>query len=574
MINMKNSIALRSEHPNPQFFRDEWLNLNGEWEFEIDYAKSGKERGFENREHLNGKITVPFCPESKLSGVENVDFMECVWYKRCFTVPEGWKENARRTFLHIGACDYLCFVWINGKSVGSHRGGSVSFKFDITEYLCSGENSIVICAEDMLRGENQPGGKQCKQFSSYGCFYTRTTGIWQTVWLENVPNGYISLLKYDTDTVSKVLILHIESENSVNLPVKAEVFFDGKSVGIAESIVKGRKTTLSVELEEVKLWSPETPHLYDLKITLGEDRVMSYFGMRDISCKNGTLMLNGKAVFQRMILDQGFYPEGIWTAPSDTELKGDILRSKALGFNGARLHQKVFEPRFLYHCDREGYIVWGEYPNWGLDLSKADAADKILCEWIEILNRDYNHPSIIGWCPLNEIDANSSPELIRNLYRITKQLDASRLYIESSGWTHKENMGDITDIHDYEGNPEKVREKYARLEAGEAIEMLGCEEKGRPTFISEYGGFRLGNSEDGGWGYGDAPQTEEEWLRRYSEITEIFLKNSRISGFCYTQLTDVEQEQNGLYTYDRKLKFNAEKIREINSQPAKTEEEN
>lgn len=571
---MKNSTVPRGEHPNPQFFRETWLNLNGEWEFEIDYAKSGKERGFETREHLNDKITVPFCPESRLSGIGNTDFMECVWYKRSFTVPESWTKNAKRTLLHIGACDYRAFVWVNGKSAGSHRGGSVGFTFDITEYLCAGENSIVVCAEDMLRTENQPAGKQSKQFSSYGCFYTRTTGIWQTVWLENVPSSYISSVKYDTGTAAKALFLHIECENSVNLPVKAEAFFDEKSVGRAESIVKGRKIVLCVLLDEVRLWSPETPYLYDLKITLGEDSVMSYFGMRDISCKNGALLLNGKTVFQRMVLDQGFYPDGIWTAPNDAALKEDIRRSKALGFNGARLHQKVFEPRFLYHCDREGYLVWGEYPNWGLDLLKPDAADKILNEWIEILNRDYNHPSIIGWCPLNEIGANSSSTLIRNLYRITETIDSSRLYIESSGWTHKENIGDIIDIHDYEGNPEKVREKYACLEAGDAIEMLGCEEKGIPTFISEYGGFRLGNCEDGGWGYGEAPQSEEEWLKRYSEITEIFLKNSKISGFCYTQLTDVEQEQNGLYTYERKLKFNAEKIREINSQSAKIEEEN
>lgn len=561
----------RSEHPNPQFFRKEWLNLNGEWEFEIDYSASGKDREFEKTEHLSKKIIVPFCPESKLSGIQNTDFMDCIWYQRYFSVPEEWGKNGRKILLHIGACDYFATVWVNSRQVGTHKGGSAPFTFDISQFLIKGENKITVCAEDYLRKDNQPAGKQSKLFSSYGCFYTRTTGIWQTVWLENVPSSYILSLKTDTNTASKSVAISVVAENAIGKEITAEVTFCGKTVGSTVSAVNGKETFINVNLSELHIWSPDSPDLYDLKIILGEDTVYSYFGMRDIFAENGTLYLNGKPLFQRMVLDQGFYPDGIWTAPCENELLEDIRRSKKLGFNGARLHQKVFEPRFLYYCDKEGYLVWGEYPNWGLDLSKSDAWQAIVPEWLDILKRDYNHPSIIGWCPLNEIAKNSDPDLIQMLFQLTKSFDTNRLYIESSGWTHKEHIGDIIDVHDYEGDPEKVKEKYDLLAAGEPVEMLGCDEKGYPTFISEYGGIRLGNEDDGGWGYGVAPSNGEEWLNKYSGITEIFLNNPKISGFCYTQLTDVEQEMNGFYTYDRKLKFNAERIRKVNTKTAEIE---
>lgn len=570
----------RTEYPRPQFVRDSFLCLNGEWEFEFDFGVTGKERKmFENGEFSN-KITVPFCPESKLSGIEYKDFMNCVWYRRKVTLEKEFYEN-RRVFINFGAVDYKATLYINGKYVGEHFGGFSSFSFEITDYISDGENVFVVSAEDDSRDPRIPSGKQSRIFHSVGCDYTRTTGIWQTVWLESTPKDYIKSVKITPSYSAKSVKITADVNAEKTSEMTAEVFFDNEKIAEKTVPVIWNTADFYIETDNPHAWSFTDPALYDVVFTLGDDRVESYFGLRDIEFSNGKLYINEEPVFQRLILDQGFYPDGIYTAPDDTELINDILRSKAMGFNGARLHQKVFEERFLYHCDRLGYIVWGEHANWGLDLSLPDAYEGFLPEWLEIIKRDYNHPSIIGWCPLNETQADINPRFVKHLYDMTKAYDPTRLFIDNSGWRHIEGCFDIYDVHDYLGDPEKFREKYLRLTKGEKIEcatewnalpeLVKTVARDDVTFVSEFGG--IGFSLDGSaWSYGDIPTSTAEFAEKYKGLVDALLDNPKISAFCYTQLTDVEQEQNGLYTYERQPKIDPEIIREINSRKAVIED--
>ena len=564
----------RSEYPRPQLEREDWLCLNGEWEFEIDNQMSGKERKLFEKEKLEKKIIVPFCPESKLSGIGNTDFMNAVWYKRKVVMPEGWKNDGRRTILHIGACDYKTEVWVNGNWAGVHIGGYISFSFDITEHLCDGENTIVIYAEDELRSRTQPAGKQSDKLGSYGCSYTRTTGIWQTVWLENVPAAYIASVKYVTDIRQQMLFITAECKNAYGLEIEAVASYENEEVGKAKAVVGAKEITLAVKLDRLELWEAGNGRLYDLTLRLGDDTVKSYFGMREVSCLNGMMKINGKAVFQRLILDQGFYPDGIYTAPTDDELKADITRSMDMGFNGARLHEKIFEPRFLYHCDKLGYLVWGEHANWVLDISKSEGWKGFIPEWLEEIKRDCCHPSIIGWCPFNETQKNQDDYLLKFIVDLTNAVDGTRPVIDTSGWEHVLWSGtDIIDAHDYEQDVEKFTEHFAPLAKGEKIEFNNSPGKVYTTFVSEYGGILWKETvDDNAWGYGNAPKTREEFIERYRGLTLSLLENPALTAFCYTQLTDVEQEQNGLYTYDRRAKFDPKIISEINKTKAAIEE--
>ena len=567
----------RPEYPRPDFARAEWLSLNGTWQHEADHSKSGRARGLSAPDcTLAGEITVPFCRESVLSGIGDVDFCECVWYRRTVTLPDGWQAPGRRTHLHIGACDYHTEVWVNGKSVGTHIGGYVEFAFDITDALSAGENVITVCATDELRSRRQPGGKQCRQYYSLGCSYTRTTGIWQTVWLENTPDAYLMGAKYYPSIADGKISIELTAANANGLVVRAEAFYEERAVGAAAAVVEGKSCRIEMKLDELHLWEVGQGRLYALRLTLGDDgdTVESYFGMRSIAIEDGIMLLNGKKVFQRLILDQGFYPDGIYTARDESELIADIERSMALGFNGARLHQKVFEPRFLYHCDRLGYIVWGEHGNWGLDIARPEAWQGFMPEWLEIVNRDFNHPAIIGWCPLNETQLNQNPEFVRALAALTRATDPTRLYIDASGWRHVDGVSDIIDLHNYEQDPDKFAAYLAPTARGEEIEMShnGQGYRARPTFVSEYGGIRWASAEDKGWGYGRAPEDSAEFLDRCTRLTRVILDNPRMGGLCYTQLTDVEQEVNGLYTYHRVLKFDADVLRAAMTAPAACEQ--
>ena len=568
-------MIYRSEYPKPQFMRENWLNLNGEWQFEIDNSNSGEERKlFNEAQDFSLKINVPFCPESKLSGVENVDFMNSVWYKREFEITE--KQLEGRVVLHFGAVDYKTTVYINGNKCGSHKGGYVSFSFDITDYAVLGKNTVTVHAMDDTRSRMIPSGKQSEKYSSWGCYYTRTTGIWQTVWLEFLPEAHIKSVKYVTDINNATVNINAVLCGSGTFI--AEAFYDGVSMGKAQTVSGGGNVNITINLAEKHLWEIGNGRLYDLVLTFGEDKVQSYFGLRDIRLDGKKFLINGKSVFQRLVLDQGFYPDGIYTAPSDQELCADIKRSQALGFNGARLHEKVFEERFLYHCDKLGYIVWGEYPNWGLDHSYADSIYGILPEWLEEIDRDFNHPSIIGWCPLNETwDQNGRKqydEMLALVYKATKAADSTRPCIDTSGNYHV--VTDIYDLHDYEQNPDVFASHYEPLGNSNVFDFFSAfKDRQRydgkmPFFVSEYGG--IGWSVNEGWSYGNAPKSAEEFIERFKGLTDALLDNENMFGFCYTQLTDVEQEQNGLYTYDRKPKFDTEIFKAILSRKADIED--
>ncbi|MBR6786548.1 MAG: beta galactosidase jelly roll domain-containing protein [Clostridia bacterium] len=569
----------RSEYPRPQFQRKAYLNLNGAWQFEIDHGASGRKRGLLHKEKLDGTIIVPFCPESSLSGVQYTDFMAAVWYKRTFTLPE--EANGKRVFLHFGAVDYRCEAWVNGQSVGVHEGGFASFTFEITAALQMGENTLVVCAEDDTRSGLQPLGKQSMRYESYGCHYTRTTGIWQTVWLEWTEETFLRHVKMIPDAQNGCVYLDaVIDGNAHGCMLKAEASFAGENEGCAQTLADGGHAKLMLAVRDRHLWTAGKGNLYDLKLTLlknGEaiDQVDSYFALRTISFEGKKCLINGKSVFQRLVLDQGFYPDGIWTAPSDEALRGDIEKSMAMGFNGARLHQKVFEQRFLYWADRLGYLCWGEMGNWGVEPSNPPIMNIFLREWLEVVARDFNSPCIVGWCPYNEVWKESNFGLremaLAMTYRVTKAMDETRPVIDVSGGFHAET--DIYDTHDYEQDPAVFAERYQKgAPLYDRFEGKQHYDGVKPMLVSEYGGIRWTNDESG-WGYGKGPESEEEFIHRYRGLTTALLNNPEHMGFCYTQLTDVEQEQNGLYTYDRKAKFDPDVIRQINRQKAAIEEE-
>lgn len=578
---------LRLEHPNPQFERKDWLCLNGEWDF--GFKKAAKHFRFSKNEKLaqelysreiyTHKINVPFCIESKLSGIGYTDFVNLVWYRKKVEINRGGK----RVFLNIGAADHLTTVLVNGKCAGRHKGGYTSFSFEITELVNDGENEIFILCEDSVKNPLVPRGKQSERRESHGCDYTRTTGIWQSVWLEFVPESFIKSVKYYTNPDDSSLTVWADFEGRGDF--SAEAYFDEKLVGSTLACDVGSNGFFKLTLTEKHLWEVGKGGLYDLKLKFGDDEVSSYFGLRDVRLDGMKFLINAKSVFQRLVLDQGFYKDGIYTAPSDEALINDINISTALGFNGARLHQKVFEPRFLYHCDRLGYIVWGEYANWGLDYSTPESVPAFLKEWGEAVERDFNHPSIIGWCPFNETwnyhGRRQYNPLLETVYDYTKTVDRTRPCIDTSGNFHVKT--DIYDVHDYSYDVEFFKKNYDRLESEgylyeHVLKLNPGRQKygGQPVFISEYGGIKwVSDKSIKSWGYGRDVKTPEEFAARYCGLTDAITGNSKMLGFCYTQLYDIEQEQNGLYTYEREKKFDDSvyaKIRVSNSRKAKIED--
>jgi hypothetical protein len=569
----------RPEHPRPDLLRDNWMTLNGEWQFEIDKAADGDARGLMYGKDLNAKITVPFCPESKLSGlaIPTTQHMKDVWYRRMFEVPSAMK--GKRVRIHFGGVDYRAWVYINGQLAGMHVGENVDFKFEITKFLKDGSNEVVVKVLDDLWSGLQPGGKQSGSDQSAGCFYTRTTGIWQPVWLEAVGSSFIENISVvpDPDN-SRVLITAKINGSDKDLKLTAEAYADGKLTG-TDTTTGPWQGTLVINLKEKKLWAPGAPFLYGLNLTLFSgntkiDELKSYFGLRKITIDGRRILINGKPVFQRLILDQGFYPDGLWTAPTDEALKHDIEMSMACGYNGARLHQKVFEPRFLYWADRLGYMVWGEYPNAGYG-NQREGFSAVVNEWTEILLRDRSHPSIIGWCAFNE-NFEGSGELQQMIWNITKAIDPTRPALEASGWMHTLPNPEVRDAHDYSDNPANLHKRWMDYFAAPPEgpfppvryfnPSTSQADRGVPFMISEIGG--IGWATEGGWGYGQGPKTPEEFYARYKGTIDAILDNPNLFGFCYTQLTDIEQEKNGLYYYDRKPKFDPQKLREITSRAA------
>ena len=583
----------RAEHPNPQWERETWKNLNGPWEFEFDFGCSAVERRLWEKKRFDREILVPFCPESRLSGIGYTDFISGVAYRRNFELSQ--EELSGRVLLHFGAVDYEASVYVNGTLVGSHKGGYTSFCFDITKHVAPGPNTLFVAVKDDVRSGLQPKGKQAHLYASSGCDYTRTTGIWQTVWLEFVPERHIQSAKYYPDPANgKVTVTGlVQGQGTLQLTA----LWEDKPVGEAALSVEDGFFTAQLDLSETHLWEPGKGGLYTLLLTFGEDRVKSYFGLRTAKFQGRKFLLNGKSLFQRFVLDQGFYPDGIYTAPTEEDLVKDIQLSFAAGFNGARLHEKVFEARFLYHCDRLGYLVWGEYPNWGLDHAHPLSTETYLNQWSEAVERDFNHPAIIGWCPFNETwgyrEEREKNALLTSLYKLTKRLDPTRPCIDSSG--NYRILSEVYDIHDYDQDTQSFQARWDGLtdriwETGGVIPaedpFFNSAPEGpsgrapffnqpydnQPIFVSEYGGIRWPDDTVEGWGYGNAPATPEEFFARYKGLTEALLNNPEIFGFCYTQLYDVEQEVNGLYTYGRAQKFDIGLIQKINQQKAAIED--
>jgi len=586
----------RPEYPRPQFVRGEWLCLNGEWQFEIDHGDSGLERGLRERE-LEGRITVPFCPESELSGVEHTDFIAAVWYRREVRIPEEWA--GRKVLLHFQAVDYDATVWVNGKEVGRHRGGFAPFACDLSPVAGPGDDiTIVVRARDDGR-EPRPRGKQCPGYANRGCLYTRTTGIWQTVWLEPVPEVRLKRPHVTPDVANRrFLVEQPLSNNPEGCRVRAVLTDDRGEVARAE-VPADRDLAPRLELvipeDRVRLWGPGEPNLYDLSLELVDaggnvvDRAESYAGLRGTAIDGQAIKINGKPVFQRLVLDQGYYPDGIMTAPTDEALVRDIKLSMAAGFNGARLHQKVFEERFLYHADRLGYLVWGEFGDWGIDRNDPKAT--YVTQWIEVVMRDRSHPSIVGWCALNETmqpiedGIAGLTDLTLGLYLAAKVADGTRPVLDTSGYSHRVSEADVYDSHDYDQAPETFRERHAGLARGEPYvnargdRPASIPYRGQPYFVSEFGGTwwnpeaAAAAERDGesSWGYGRRPATIEEFYERFEGLCNVLLDNPHMFGYCYTQITDVFQEQNGIYYFDRRAKFDLERLKRIQSRAAAIE---
>lgn len=572
----------RAEYPRPQFERAQWVNLNGTWSYTLDFNKSGAQKGYTNSKGFDGKITVPFCPESKLSGVAYTDFIENMWYQRTLDIPADWA--GKKILLHFGAVDYISEIYLDGTLVTRHTGGSSSFEVDLTGYVQAGKShNLVVYVIDQLRTGRQTGGKQSMNLRSAGCSYTRTTGIWQTVWMEPVaPQGLKQAqVQADLDQQQFVVrpIFYNESGNTLRVIVT-----DGsKKVALREAPATN-STVLVLPIKNPKLWSPETPNLYTLTLQVVDpkgvilDEVSSYAGMRKVHIVGNRFYLNNQPYYQRLVLDQGFYPDGIWTAPTDEALKHDILLSKEAGFNGARLHQKVFEERFHYWADKLGYLTWGESASWCMSTDDELAVRNFISEWTEIIQRDRNHPSIVAWTPTNETwgsDNTVYPRLIRDIYATTKAIDPTRPVNDASGDDHV--ITDLWTVHTYEQDGAKLKEQLTLqpgVEPYRNSKPKFSSYAGQPYLVDEFGGIKWipehkRTSQEAGWGYGEGPKSEEEFYTRLESQVDAILSREHIDGYCYTQLTDVEQEQNGIYLYDRTPKFDMKRIKAIFSKTRK-----
>lgn len=584
----------RSEYPRPQFARADWLCLNGEWEFEID------RHGLRDRDQfaarmLDSTIMVPFAPESALSGIGIQDFLEVVWYRRAVDIPAAWA--GKRVLLHFQACDYDTTVWVNGVEVGRHRGGFTPFEFDITDAITGNGPTVILVRAKDGHDVPQARGKQSDRFENYEAYYTRTTGIWQTVWLEPVDATHLSRPRITPNVQEGTFRVEAPLVGSVHGAELEIVVSDGGDEIVRRTIRpepgSGADLTLQIPADRRRSWSPESPHLYDIDFVLRSngrvvDRVSSYGGLRSIAIDGKRILLNGEPLFQRLVLDQGWYPDGLMTAPTEADLIRDIEIAQEAGFNGARLHQKVFEERYLYHADRLGYLVWGEFADWGARVSgKQTPTASFITQWVEVLERDYSHPAVVGWCPLNETfevitdEITDLDDVTRGMYRVTKAIDEHRPVIDASGYSHRVDGADVYDSHNYEQDPATFARQMGGLAEGHPYvnaapdgRAWSVPYRGQPYFCSEFGGIWWSTTDGPGtesWGYGDAPRTIEEWYERADGLFSVLVSDPGMFGYCFTQLTDVFQEKNGIFTFDRKPKFDLARIRAIQNRPAAIE---
>lgn len=580
------TTQLRAEYPRPQHVRQSWINLNGEWEFEFDDADVGQGQKWQLGEKaFSERIQVPFAFQSKLSGIADPDFHDRVWYRKQVVLPEAF--NGKRILLHFGAVDYESTVWVNGQQVAYHEGGHTPFCADVTDTLKSSGNTIVVKAVDYSQDVTLPRGKQYWLHDSASIFYTRTTGIWQTVWMEAVAPVHLEKVKFtphlDTNQIEIEAYLQGDLKKA-SIALKVDVSFEGQPVASDTYAVKSSQVTRMIGLHDFndhglgRWWSPEKPSLYDVQFTVVQDgqpvdEVSSYFGMRKISIEGGKLSLNNRPYQMKLILDQGYFPDGNLTPPSDDAIRRDVELTKEMGFNGARKHQKIEDPRYLYWCDKLGLLVWGEAPNAYQYSSKY--VRRFTKEWQEAVERDYNHPCIVVWVPLNEswgvpnilIDKQQQQHAL-TMYYLTKSLDPTRPVISNDGWEMVET--DLYNIHDYEWREEVLTQRYGSVEAAVAARPANRELSvgsyaydGQPILVTEFGGIAFKKSEWEGWGYSGA-DNDEDFIAKLEAVIKPIRLSKAVQGYCYTQLTDVEQEINGLLTYDRKPKVPLEMIRAIN----------
>lgn len=570
--NATNDIP-RPEYPRPQFERAEWINLNGTWTYEFDFSNSGQNRQLTAAKNFGKTITVPFCPESKLSGVNYTDFINRMWYQRSLSIPAEWKE--KKILLNFGAVDYFTEIYIDGRLIGNHIGGSSSFSIDLTNVVKPGQtHNLVLMVVDELRSGLQTVGKQCPQSASISCFYTRVTGIWQTVWMEAVSPYGLKSVETRPDIDQEQLIVTPEFYQATNGGMLEVILYDQNQRVVAQKTAQcASGYSLTLPVKKMKLWTPETPNLYDITFRIKSpegtviDEVKSYVGMRKVHTADGVVYLNNEPYFQRLVMNQGYYSDGIWTAPNDEALKNDILLSKAAGFNGARLHQKAFEERFHYWADKLGFITWGESPNWGMNLMNEEASRNFISEWTEIITRDRNHPSIITWVPFSQPIIKGLPptfqRLITDTYRLTKAIDPTRPVNSMAGDIYFRT--DIWSPRNYESEASLF-----------TSQLRNAHQPGnsQPFFVGEFGGIPWIEStdRDGSWGYGGMLTNEEGFYQRLEGLIN-GIATQDAAGFCYTQLTDIEQEKNGIYYYDRRPKLDMQRIKAIFEKiPSRTKE--
>ncbi len=575
------------DYPRPQFIREDWENLNGKWNFAFDDNNEGESKKYYMNFPVKNTINVPFTYETNLSGINDESIHYTVWYNKKINIGEN--KLKEKIILHFEGSDYITKVWVNGNYIGVNEGGYSRFSFEIEKFIKEGENDITVKVQDSLSKE-QPRGKQRYKKESWKCWYIQTTGIWKTVWLEYVPMNYIKRVKITPDLDTKKIKLeydtNISEEELKNneFIIETEISFKGKILNKTETILESSYDNNEIQINVIKEWSTKMPNLYDITYKLycnGKivDIVYSYFGLRKISIKNGKIFLNNEELYLKLILDQGYWKESHLTPISEDAIIKDIDIVLKYGYNGIRKHQKNEDERFLYWCDVKGVLVWSEMANCYEFNDKS--IQRFTNQWIKVVNQNYNHPSIITWVPINESwglpkikDDLKQQNFANSLYYLTKSLDNTRPVISNDGWEH--TISDIVTIHDYKQDAELLKLLYSN-EYNNIINNLqeynskhklfaeGYQYEGQPIIMSEYGGIAL-NSEEG-WGYGKQVRDENEFLERFSSITNVIKNIPYIVGYCYTQLTDVQQEINGLVDENRNEKFSGkitEKIKKIN----------
>ncbi|WFR56741.1 glycoside hydrolase family 2 TIM barrel-domain containing protein [Anaerocolumna sp. AGMB13025] len=584
----------KKDYPRPQMVRDNWFNLNGAWDFSFDDQNTGEKDKWYESFPSSLTIQVPFTYETKLSGIQDEKRHDTIWYHKTIEVDSS-KLEKNRYVLHFEGSDFITKVWVNGTYAGSHRGGYARFSFDITNLVADGSNELVVKVEDSYDMQ-QPRGKQRWMENNFGCWYVQTTGIWKTVWAEYVPNISLDYIKMTPNMQDFSLDLEFELNAweeilGADTAVETIITYEGALISktVTTMIEKHMEAKAFVFTKKpegfewgIKTWSPDTPNLYDIEFRLihnGEtyDEIGSYFAMREIRIDGQNVLLNGRPLYQRLILDQGYWKDSHLTPPNEEALIEDIDKIHELGYNGLRKHQKIEDERFLLWCDVKGMLVWSEA---AAAYQYTDyAVEEFTREWMEIVKQNYNHPCIITWTPFNEswgvnrIGTNRLEQhFTEAIYHLTKSVDKHRPVIVNDGWEH--TVSDIITLHDYEEVGEILRRRYMEykediLNGGlfhnnyKAAMAKGFAYKGQPIIISEYGGIAF-NNDDSGWGYGNKVSTKEDFIHRFDEITTAVKEIPYVSGFCYTQVSDVQQEINGLMDMERNFKIDPKIIKEIN----------